>query len=101
MSIYITIFENVVRFSIKHIGAERTYDICTTLILLYARVKQAHIAMAASSSVPAYLIIPAIASIIISLTASSTHMRIGPPLVMLVILLLAMDAERAPYRLSC
>ncbi|KAH0031631.1 hypothetical protein KCU78_g2771, partial [Aureobasidium melanogenum] len=100
MSIYITILENVVGFSVKYIGAEKTYEICTTLVLLYARVKQVHIAMAAPSGVPAYFIIPAIASIIISLKASSTHMRIGPPLVMLVILLLAMDAERASYGLS-
>ncbi|KAG9831015.1 hypothetical protein KCU98_g13425, partial [Aureobasidium melanogenum] len=99
MSVYITLFENVVRFSIKHIGAEKTYEICTTLILHYARVKQAQIIME-SSSLLACLMIPAIASIIISLTASSTHMRVGPPLVMLVILLLAIDAELAPYRLS-
>ncbi|KAG9952696.1 hypothetical protein KCU85_g1797, partial [Aureobasidium melanogenum] len=97
MSAYVTLFENAARFSIKHIGPEKTYDICTTLVLLYARIKQAHIAMAASSGVPAFLIIPAIASIIISLTASSTHLRIGPPLVMLVILLLAMDADLASH----
>ncbi|KAH0370239.1 hypothetical protein KCU65_g2689, partial [Aureobasidium melanogenum] len=100
MSVYVTLFENAARFSIKHIGPEKTYDICTTLILLYARVKQVHAMAATNSGVPAFLIIPAIASIIISLTASSTHLRIGPPLVMLVILLLAMNADLASHGLA-
>jgi hypothetical protein len=39
--------------------------------------------------------IPSIGTVIISLTSSSVHMRIGCPILMLVILKLAIDAEIA------
>lgn len=100
MSAYTNLFETVARFSIKHIGAEKTYQIFTSFVLLCARIKQLQIAIGASSLL-AYLMIPTAATIIIiSIMASSMHVRIGCPLLMLVILWVAIDAELASYGLS-
>lgn len=99
MSAYITLFETVARFSIKHIGAEKTYQIFTSFVLLCARLKQLQIAIGASSLLT-YLMVPTAATIIISIMASSMHLRVGCPLLMLVILWVAIDAELAAYGLS-
>ena len=89
-----SVFETVARLSIQHIGPETTYEIFTSLVLFYARVKQLQIFLG-SFSVLTYLMIPYIGSVIISLTSSSIQIRIGCPLIMLVILKLALDAEIA------
>ncbi|KAK6001942.1 hypothetical protein QM012_002432 [Aureobasidium pullulans] len=99
MSAYITIFESVARFSIQHIGAEKTYEVFTSLVMLLARVKQLQVVVG-SSNVLAWLTIPIIATIIISIMASSIAMRVGCPLLMLAILCLVIDAELASYGLS-
>jgi len=87
-------FETIARLSFQHVGPETTYKIFTSLVLIYARVNQLKIFLS-SISLMTYLMIPSIASIIISLRASSTQMRIGCPLLMLVILLWARDREIA------
>jgi uncharacterized membrane protein YfcA len=92
-----SVFETVARFSIKHIGPETTYEVFTSLISLYARFKQLQTFLG-SINMMGYLIIPIIGAIIISLTSSSIHMRIDCPIVMLVIIKLALDAEIASTR---
>jgi hypothetical protein len=52
-----SVFEIVVRFSIHHIGPETTYEIFTSLILLYARIRQLQIFLG-SISLLAYMILP-------------------------------------------
>jgi hypothetical protein len=92
-----SVFETVARFSIQHVGPKTTYDIFTSLVLLYARLKQLQIFLS-SIHMMAYLIIPSVGAIIISLTSSSIYMRIGCPIIMLVIIKLALDAEIASTR---
>jgi hypothetical protein len=92
-----SVFETVARFSIQHIGPKTTYEIFTSLILLYARLKQLQIFLS-SIHMMAYALIPSIGAIIISLTSSSIHMRIGCPIIMLVIIKFALDAEIASTR---
>lgn len=87
-------FETIARLSLQHIGPETTYKIFTSLVLIYARVNQLKIFLS-SMSLMTYLMIPYIASIIISLRASSIQLRIGCPLLMLVILKWALDREIA------
>lgn len=99
MSAYTTLFETVARFSIQHIGADKTYEVFTSLVLLSARVKQIQIAMG-HSSLLAYLIIIIVAAIIVSCMASSITIRVGCPLLVLAMLMLAIDAELASYGLS-
>jgi hypothetical protein len=89
-----SVFETVARFSVEHIGPKTTYGIFTSLVLFYARVKQVQIFLG-SISLLTYLMIPSIGTIIISFTSSSVQMRIGCPIIMLVILKLAIDAEIA------
>ncbi|CAD0101390.1 unnamed protein product [Aureobasidium mustum] len=99
MSAYTTLFETVARFSIKHIGAEKTYEVFTSVVLLLVRLKQLQIAMG-HSSLLAYLIITIIVAIVVSVMASSITIRVGCPMLVLAILLLAIDAELASYGLS-
>ncbi|TIA48425.1 hypothetical protein D6C77_09919 [Aureobasidium pullulans] len=87
-----SVFEIVVPFSIQHIGPETTYEILTSLILLYARIRQLQIFLV-SISLLAYMIVPSIGTIILSLTSSSLKLRSGCPVTMLVILKLAIDTE--------
>jgi hypothetical protein len=89
-----SVFEIVASFSIQHIGPKTTYEIFTSLVLFYARVKQVQIFLS-SISLLTYLMIPSIGTVIISFTSSSVPMRIGYPILMLVILKLAIDAEIA------
>jgi hypothetical protein len=89
-----SVFETVASFSIQHIGPKTTYEIFTSLVLFYARVKQVQIFLS-SISLLTYLMIPSIGTVIISFTSSSVPMRIGYPILMLVILKLAIDAEIA------
>jgi hypothetical protein len=89
-----SVFETVARFSIEHIGSKITYEIFTSIVLFYARVKQVQIFLT-SISLLTYLMIPSIGTVIISLTSSSVHLRIGCPILMLVILKLAIEAEIA------
>ncbi|KAH0292034.1 hypothetical protein M436DRAFT_84560 [Aureobasidium namibiae CBS 147.97] len=92
-------FETITRLSFQHIGPETTYKIFTSLVLIYARVNQLKIFLG-SMSLMTYLMFPSIASIIISLRASSIQMRIGCPLLMLVILMWALDRETASDSLT-
>ncbi|CAD0108116.1 unnamed protein product [Aureobasidium uvarum] len=93
--ISITAFETIIRFSIKHVGPKTTYEILTTLILLYARLYQIKVFFS-SPGLLVWLMMPIIAaSIVISLASSSVYLRFGCPLAALVILKLAIDAEIA------
>jgi hypothetical protein len=87
-----SVFEIVARFSIQHIGPETTYEIFTSLILLYARIRQLQILLG-SIRLLAYLVVPSIGTIIAFLTSSSLKIRLGCPVMMLVFLKLAIDAE--------
>jgi hypothetical protein len=87
-----SVFEIVARFSIQHIGPETTYEIFTSLVLLYARIRQLQIFLG-SIRLFAYLVVPSIGTIIVFLTSSSLKMRLGCPVMMLVFLKLAIDTE--------
>ncbi|CAD0095781.1 unnamed protein product [Aureobasidium vineae] len=90
-----SVFETVIRFSVQHIGPKTTYEIFTTLILLYARLNQVKVFFS-SPGLLVWLMIPIIAaSIVISLTFSSVYLRFGCPIAALIILKLAIDAEIA------
>jgi hypothetical protein len=86
------IFEIVARFSIQHIGPEPTYEIFTSLILLYARMRQLQIFLG-SISFLICLIVPSIGASVAYFTSSSLKMRFGCPVMILVILKLAIDTE--------
>jgi hypothetical protein len=92
-----SVFETVARFSIQHVGPKTTYEIFTSLVLLYACFKQLQIFLS-SIHMMAYLMIPSISAIVVSLTSSSIYMRIGCPIIMLVIIKFALDAEIASNR---
>ena len=87
-------FETMARLSIQQLGPDITYELFTSLVLLYARVNQLKIFLG-SISLLNYLMVPYIASIVIALYASSIRLRIGCPLIMLVIMKWALDAELA------
>jgi hypothetical protein len=87
-----SIFEIVARFSIQHFGPETTYEIFTSLILLYARIRQLQILLGSISPL-AYLMVPSTGAIIAYFSSSSVKMRFGCPAMMLVILKLAIDTE--------
>ena len=87
-------FETMARLSIQQLGPDTTYELFTSLVLLYARVNQLKIFLG-SISLLNYLMVPYIASIVIALYASSIRLRIGCPLIMLVIMKWALDAEIA------
>jgi hypothetical protein len=87
-----SVFEIIVRLSIQHVGPEITYNIFTSLVLLYARIRQLQIFLCSISPL-AYLIVPSLGAIIVFLSSSSMKMRIGCPIMMLIILKLAIDIE--------